>query len=122
MNKISTIVLFKTGIRPEWEDKMNANGGLFVFKLKQDHEKLHELWTQLVCNIVIGAFPNSENINGIRFLEKHQNAKFEIWTSYHEKDGAEHKALEKKVTDVVGAIMGIDAPSIDFGKHGEVSS
>jgi len=119
MNKISSLVMFKTGVKPEWEDPANSNGGNFLIKMKQDDPNLKELWNQLVCGLVSGTLPNVENICGIRFLEKHANAKFEIWTNYHKKDGAAHKELENKLGDLLGGVLGINAPAIEFNKHGE---
>ena len=41
--------LFKAGIRPEWEDKANANGGKWVVSFKvQQKQLLNKSWLWLV--------------------------------------------------------------------------
>jgi translation initiation factor 4E len=50
--------LFKQGIRPEWEDEANAEGGKFGIQFPKNKagDAINEYWMYLVCKSVNGIF------------------------------------------------------------------
>lgn len=48
--KVGGLLLFKKGLRPEWEDKTCGKGGLFLFKVGsgEDDSTIEELWDTLI--------------------------------------------------------------------------
>lgn len=71
-------LLFKKGIRPEWEDPHNKKGGKWVVTLPIEEdmeEECDEAWMNLVIHMIGGIFPEDciELINGAIFSirEKH---------------------------------------------------
>jgi translation initiation factor 4E len=49
--------LFKTGVRPIWEDPTNINGGKWILKLKKGTGSIP--WESLLLAIIGGEFGNS---------------------------------------------------------------
>ena len=62
--------MFKTGIVPMWEDKMNANGSEFRIELKGSNpDIIQAVWEKLVFDIVTGVIPHlKEIVAGIRLV------------------------------------------------------
>lgn len=70
--RISTLSLFRTGIQPAWEDKVNTLGGDFCIRIMElkNMELLNKLWEELVLDVITKQFPFSEDITGVRILDK----------------------------------------------------
>ncbi len=91
--KVSSISLFKNGIRPEWEHELNINGGELQFKMFQDNlinsdlilENLDTMWYKLTLCILSNHFTDHDKINGIRLIDNTSDDKLsyriEIWHS-----------------------------------------
>lgn len=79
------LMLFRKGVKPEWEDPANKNGCSFDCSLKDLHpSQIDELWQSLLLGLVGESFPFVEHITGVRFmdrLKKHSSVKLEIWLS-----------------------------------------
>lgn len=101
---IDSISIFRDGIRPEWEDKMNATGGHFQFQLKPDigGAQLDEYWNNLVLGIVGSAIAPVSMITGIRLVDKLSETRgakvvrIEVWFSKRD-DAQALAALTKNV-------------------------
>lgn len=102
---VAAIMLFKEGIRPEWEDRANAEGGHFQFHLKPQigGGQIDEYWNNIVLGMVGGTIEPSEILNGVRLVDKlgvnRQSAiRIEVWFSNYddtEKVDQLQKNLEK---------------------------
>ena len=87
LTQIDTLMLFREGVRPEWEDPQNAHGGHFqyVFKPTSVHPpQLDEYWNNIVMGLVGGTIEPREMITGVRLLDKStvgRNAciRIEVW-------------------------------------------
>ena len=83
---IEFLVLFKEGVKPEWEDPQNKNGCSLHVEIKDaTPEQIDKIWKSLVFGLVGGTLPYSEKIMGIRMLDrlkKHDCLKCEVWTSF----------------------------------------
>jgi len=58
--------IFKSGIKPMWEDPQNAKGGKWILQLKgAQKEKLNEYWETIVLSIIGEMLEPEENGNEI---------------------------------------------------------
>lgn len=69
---IDAIMIFKEGVKPEWEDKLNQTGGHFQIQLKPSigGGQIDEYWNNLVLGMVGGTLEPSDMITGIRLVDK----------------------------------------------------
>ena len=95
--RITAINLFQKGIRPEWEDDRNKKGNILTLSYLIDKDldkflsKINELWIKLICFLIGETIPFSNNINGIRFVDKtYLNKKvifkIEVWVNKFMKE------------------------------------
>ena len=100
--RIIAMNIFQKGIRPEWEDKNNEKGNILTLAYTINTgidvflKKAQELWVELICLLIGETLPFSQNINGIRFVDKTKLAygnnklmisfKFEIWANSNMKE------------------------------------
>lgn len=97
---LSSMLIFREGIRPLWEDPGNRNGGKFAFSLTISHERTLELYVNIVqtllrrelgfdddvCGVVISLRPwggtvsvwnrDAKNASGIKNLRKQLSSMF----------------------------------------------
>ena len=69
--------IFQEGIKPMWEDEKNKGGKYFQmdYQIQKDQmDNFSELanfhWKKLALSTMGGTMPFSDNINGIRFVDK----------------------------------------------------
>ena len=75
-------LLFKKGIRPEWEDPYNKQGGKWVVTLPIEEdmeEECDEAWNSLVMSLVAGQFDYFEIINGAIFSIREKHYRITLW-------------------------------------------
>lgn len=93
---INSLMLFREGVHPEWEDAVNRDGGHFQYHWKTssiEPAQLDEYWNNLVLAVIgntieaEGEFADTPIIQGLRFVDK-RNAtgkqaglRVEIWFS-----------------------------------------
>ncbi|XP_050541690.1 eukaryotic translation initiation factor 4E-1B-like [Daktulosphaira vitifoliae] len=70
--------VFKTNIKPMWEDKANKNGGRWLIK---DNGLLDHYWMDLLMSMVGGMYePYNDHVCGVVYNKRHLN-KLSIWIS-----------------------------------------
>ena len=79
-------LLFKKGIRPEWEDPYNKNGGKWVVTMPIEddlEEDCERAWLQLILHLISGQFPKEQRkvINGLVFSIRDKHMRLSIWCS-----------------------------------------
>ena len=95
--RITGLNVFEKGIKPEWEDEKNKKGKILTlsYLIEKDLEsflsKVNELWVKLILFLIGETIPYSNNINGIRFVDKTRLNKsvifkFEVWVNKFMKD------------------------------------
>ncbi len=95
--RITGMNIFKKGIKPEWEDENNKRGNILTLSYLIDKDletfltKINELWIKLILLLIGETIPFSDNINGIRFVDKtrlNKNVifKFEVWVNKFMKE------------------------------------
>ena len=120
--RITAMNIFVKGIKPEWEDEKNKKGKILTLEyiieegLDKFLSKADELWIKLICLLIGETIPYSDNINGIRFVDKTKVGynksimfKFEIWvnSSMKEEELEEIKQLLAKEFGCQGTIKPI---------------
>jgi len=88
---VDALMVFRDGIKPEWEDTANAGGGHFQFQLKKDlgGGVIDEYWNNIVLGMVGGTIEPAEMITGIRLVDKLNQSRaasirIEVWFSNYE--------------------------------------
>lgn len=110
--KISTLMMFKSGIVPAWEDATNKNGGEYTAKVDTDAETTHAIWNNLVFQLVTSNFPATERVCGIRIVDKGRSLKVELWVDYGLRKYCEQAAeQEARMVDIC---KDAGASSLDF--------
>ena len=87
LTQVDTLMLFREGVRPEWEDVANASGGHFQYMFKPNSvvpAQLDEYWNNIAVGLVGGMVEPAEMITGIRLLDKSTSGRnscirIEIW-------------------------------------------
>lgn len=79
-------MLFKKGIRPEWEDPQNRDGGKWVVTLpiEEDMEKeVSEAWVMSLVSLVSGQLDPKDNeiICGIVLSVREKHLRLSLWCS-----------------------------------------
>lgn len=77
-------LMFRKGIRPEWEDPRNKKGGKWVVTLPIEEdmeEEANEAWMQLLMHMVGGLFPEDcyDLINGAIFSVREKHSRITLW-------------------------------------------
>ena len=77
-------LIFKKGIRPEWEDPANRDGGKWVVTLPIEddmEEEVDKAWLQLLLHVTGGLFPKKERdlINGMIFSIRDKHLRISLW-------------------------------------------
>mmetsp|Transcript_71488 Transcript_71488/g.198430 ORF Transcript_71488/g.198430 Transcript_71488/m.198430 type:complete len:231 (-) Transcript_71488:263-955(-) len=96
LHVIDAIMIFRENIRPEWEDKMNANGGHFQFQLKPSigGGQVDEYWNNLVLGMIGATIEPTNMITGVRLVDKLSGPRaanvirLEVWFTNFEDSAA----------------------------------
>eukprot|EP00747_Dinoflagellata_sp_TGD_P166636 gnl/TRDRNA2_/TRDRNA2_189725_c0_seq1.p1 gnl/TRDRNA2_/TRDRNA2_189725_c0~~gnl/TRDRNA2_/TRDRNA2_189725_c0_seq1.p1 ORF type:complete len:228 (-),score=47.75 gnl/TRDRNA2_/TRDRNA2_189725_c0_seq1:37-720(-) len=72
LHVIDAVMLFRDNVRPEWEDKMNAQGGHFQFQLKPNTGggQIDEYWNNMVLGMIGATVEPANMITGLRLVDK----------------------------------------------------
>lgn len=87
---VDALMVFREGIKPEWEDETNATGGHFQFQLKAalGGGIIDEYWNNIILGMVGGTIEPAEMITGARLVDKRQQrssfVRVEVWFSNYE--------------------------------------
>jgi translation initiation factor 4E len=92
-NTLAALMLFKDGIRPEWEDPVNSKGGHFQFNLQLERSRntketmlgsamkeaasnsswltqTDEYWNNIVLGLIGGSLDPEDFVTGVRLVDK----------------------------------------------------
>ena len=77
-------LIFKKGIRPEWEDPANKEGGKWVVTLPIEddmEEEVDKAWLQLLLHVIGGVFEKKERdiVNGMIFSIRDKHLRISLW-------------------------------------------
>lgn len=114
---VDALMVFREGIKPEWEDSVNATGGHFQFQLKPvlGGGTIDEYWNNIVLGMIGGTIEPAEMVTGVRLVDKLNQTRsaavrVEVWFSNvedTEKVDQLQKSLEKCMgTKLDGTVSG----------------
>lgn len=85
-NVVDALMLFREGVKPEWEDAENATGGHFQFQLKPQIGPggIDEYWNNIVLGMIGGTVEPADMITGVRLVDKlgvgrAPSVRIEVW-------------------------------------------
>ena len=92
-------LIFKKGIRPEWEDPANKHGGKWVVTMPIEdamEEECEKAWLNLLLHTIGGLFDYDQRkiINGVVFSIRDKHLRISLWCSV---GGDENIALIRKI-------------------------
>ena len=100
---VESIQLFKKGIKPEWEDVANANGGEWTVRKPFDLRtgELDTLWENLVMGLVGEQIDDGDEICGARVVDKSRGRqsifRLEMWYRDSSKEDVNRSLRDKMV-------------------------
>ncbi|KAF9446999.1 translation initiation factor eIF4e [Macrolepiota fuliginosa MF-IS2] len=100
LEKNSNYHLFKTGIKPMWEDPANANGGKWVLTMKNSPELLDRCWSWLAMALVGEELEDGDEICGAVVSLRTKVDRIQLWT--RSKDDVEKlNSIGKKMVKLL---------------------
>lgn len=116
MLPISELHLFRTGIRPVWEDPSNLNGGKWIMRLKKGIAS--RIWEDVLMAL-IGEQLNAQNgiINGVVLSVKPLEDVLSIWTGgdASSSSGIEQRELIRQA--LLQILAQYPEPHMEFRLH-----
>lgn len=118
LEKNSNYHLFKSGIKPMWEDEANANGGKWVLTMKNNPQLLDRCWTWLAMALVGEDLDEGDEICGAVVSLRSKVDRIQLWT--RSKDDVEKingigrkmaKLLDVSEADGIGLEFQVCYPS-----------
>lgn len=78
-------LIFKKGIRPEWEDPANKDGGKWVVTMPIEddiEEECEKAWLNLLLTMIGGTLSRDmrDAINGVTFSIRDKHLRISLWT------------------------------------------
>ena len=116
LEKNSNYHLFKTGIKPMWEDDANANGGKWVLTMKNNPTLLDRSWSWLAMALVGEELEDGDEICGAVVSLRTKVDRIQVWT--RSKDDVERlngigkrlvKLLDVSEADGIGLEFQVNA-------------
>jgi translation initiation factor 4E len=80
LEKNSNYHIFKSGIKPMWEDEANANGGKWVLTMKNNPTLLDRCWNWLVMALVGEELEDGDEICGAVVSLRSKVDRIQLWT------------------------------------------
>ncbi|THH20308.1 hypothetical protein EW146_g1013 [Bondarzewia mesenterica] len=80
LDRNSNYHLFKSGIKPMWEDEANANGGKWVLTMKNNPALLDRCWQWLTMALVGEELDESDEICGAVVSLRSKVDRIQLWT------------------------------------------
>jgi translation initiation factor 4E len=78
--------LFKEGIRPMWEDSMNAKGGKWIFTNSRNRrQRLDECWLHVMLSLIGESLQDEDDICGAVVSVRKPQDRIAVWSASAEK-------------------------------------
>lgn len=112
LERNSNYHLFKSGIKPMWEDEANANGGKWVLTMKSNPELLDRCWTWLTMALVGEEIEEDDEICGAVVSLRSKVDRIQLWI--RAKDDVEKvNSIGKKLVSTLG-VSEADGIGLEF--------
>eukprot|EP01070_Trichotokara_eunicae_P004995 Trichotokara_eunicae@DN4281_c0_g1_i5.p1 len=99
---VDALMIFRTGVKPMWEDDQNARGGHWEYKVRTlpHFAMVDEYWNNLVLGLIGGTIEPFDMLMGVRLVDKlggrgGQCIRIEVWFGEGTKKGEKEKTVEK---------------------------
>mmetsp|Transcript_145779 Transcript_145779/g.252381 ORF Transcript_145779/g.252381 Transcript_145779/m.252381 type:complete len:238 (-) Transcript_145779:145-858(-) len=130
---VDALMVFREGVKPQWEDPLNETGGHFQFQLRPQVDKglekglIDEYWNNIVLGMIGGTIDPADMITGIRLVDKltaqkNSAIRLEVWFSNMEDsekvDLLESNLLKCMTTRLDGSTSS-SKPKCDKKPHGK---
>jgi hypothetical protein len=118
--KVQGFCIFKTGIKPEWEDAKNRIGGEFFFRKGMDLVNLDLLYEHLTLGCIGETIDPENTITGIRVVDKSIFKKnqaiyrLELWFSTSDKN--EMDTLKARMIEALQK-ANVNVPDFSYRAH-----
>jgi translation initiation factor 4E len=124
---VDALMIFREGVKPEWEDKMNAHGGHFQFQLKNNLPagQIDEYWNNLVLGVIGASIDPAHLITGLRLVDKlyamrgTPALRIEVW--FTNDDQAQVQTLRRNVENCMmtkaDGSVGAPLPKCEVKSH-----
>ncbi|KAG6821117.1 hypothetical protein H0H93_006456 [Arthromyces matolae] len=100
LERNSNYHLFKSGIKPMWEDEANANGGKWVLTIKNNPTLLDRSWSWLTMALVGEELEEGDDICGAVVSLRSKVDRIQLWT--RTKDDVEKlNAIGKRLVKIL---------------------
>ena len=100
---IEAVGIFLQGIIPAWEDPINAKGSDFSFRKNIEEGLIKDCWKKLVFSLIGETIALSEEIVGVRIVDKFRHFKCEVWVKFDAEIHPEKAQIVKKwFCDMIG--------------------
>jgi len=79
---IDEFCVFKKGVRPEWEDPANKDGGCFFVRKTMEPDQADLYWQNTILAMIGEQLDSGDEIAGARMVDKGKNFplyRFELW-------------------------------------------
>lgn len=112
LERNSNYHLFKSGIKPMWEDEANANGGKWVLTMKNNPQLLDRCWSWLAMALVGEDLDEGDEICGAVVSLRSKVDRIQLWT--RSKDDVEKiNGIGKKMVKLLD-ISEADGIGLEF--------
>lgn len=112
LERNSNYHLFKSGIKPMWEDEANANGGKWVLTMKNNPQLLDRSWSWLAMALVGEDLDDGDEICGAVVSLRSKVDRIQLWT--RSKDDVEKiNGIGKKMVKLLD-ISEADGIGLEF--------
>ena len=100
LERNSNYHLFKSGIKPMWEDEANANGGKWVLTMKNNPQLLDRCWSWLAMALVGEDLDEGDEICGAVVSLRSKVDRIQLWTRSKD-DVAKINGIGKKMVKLL---------------------
>jgi len=117
LERNSNYHLFKTGIKPMWEDEANANGGKWVMTMKNNPQLLDRCWSWLTMALVGEELDEGDEICGAVVSLRSKVDRIQLWI--RSKDDVERvNSIGKKLVKLLD-VSEADGIGLEFQYNSE---
>jgi len=100
LERNSNYHLFKSGIKPMWEDEANANGGKWVLTMKNNPALLDRCWSWLAMALVGEELEEGDEICGAVVSLRSKVDRIQVWTR-NKEDVERLNAIGKRLVKLL---------------------
>jgi len=112
-----TYYFFRDGIKPEWEDEANADGGMLriIFKQHERSEYLDIFWFEMLLAIIGEQLPHTDLITGLILQRRAKEDRLCLWL--RKSTELEQKTLATAMVKLLNMAENASIPFLPHGEH-----